>query len=155
MFTVPICILIKSLCGQVPHGQRRGRSRGLHGGGAKHRGRLHRQSFQPWRGPPDGLQDQKYPLYAHLQPRQVSSAVSCNLHPVRSFVVDLCKHQCMVCLILCFSIIGVVQMVNKIDGVFTKADEESFETFAIYCGLALHHAKVRTTITLEKSMALT
>ncbi len=45
---------------------------------------------------------------------------------------------------LCFgSIIGVVQMVNKLNGLFTKADEESFETFAIYCGLALHHAKVR------------
>lgn len=28
-------------------------------------------------------------------------------------------------------------------GAFTKADEEAFETFAIYCGLALHHAKVR------------
>ena len=41
-----------------------------------------------------------------------------------------------------FSIIGVVQMVNKMSGAFTKADEESFETFAIYCGLALHHAKV-------------
>lgn len=41
-----------------------------------------------------------------------------------------------------FSIIGVVQMVNKMDGVFNRADEESFETFAIYCGLALHHAKV-------------
>ncbi|XP_061192599.1 probable 3',5'-cyclic phosphodiesterase pde-5 isoform X5 [Saccostrea echinata] len=40
------------------------------------------------------------------------------------------------------NIIGVVQMVNKIDGVFTKGDEESFETFAIYCGLALHHAKL-------------
>lgn len=45
-----------------------------------------------------------------------------------------------------FSIIGVVQMVNKIDGVFTKADEESFETFAIYCGLALHHAKVSPNV---------
>ncbi|XP_021345248.1 probable 3',5'-cyclic phosphodiesterase pde-5 isoform X2 [Mizuhopecten yessoensis] len=40
------------------------------------------------------------------------------------------------------SIIGVVQMVNKIDGNFNRADEESFETFAIYCGLALHHAKL-------------
>lgn len=40
------------------------------------------------------------------------------------------------------SIIGVVQMVNKKDGTFTLADEESFETFAIYCGLALHHAKL-------------
>nr|XP_006817445.1 PREDICTED: probable 3',5'-cyclic phosphodiesterase pde-5-like [Saccoglossus kowalevskii] len=40
------------------------------------------------------------------------------------------------------NIIGVVQMVNKKNGKFTKSDEESFETFAIYCGLALHHAKL-------------
>ncbi|XP_046544884.1 probable 3',5'-cyclic phosphodiesterase pde-5 [Haliotis rubra] len=39
---------------------------------------------------------------------------------------------------------GVVQMVseNKMSGPFTRADEEAFETFAIYCGLALHHAKL-------------
>ncbi|KHN74347.1 putative 3',5'-cyclic phosphodiesterase pde-5 [Toxocara canis] len=40
------------------------------------------------------------------------------------------------------SVIGVVQMVNKNDGSFTKQDECSFETFAVYCGLALHHAKL-------------
>lgn len=40
------------------------------------------------------------------------------------------------------SIIGVVQMVNKHCGFFTKHDEEAFETFAVYCGLALHHAKL-------------
>lgn len=40
------------------------------------------------------------------------------------------------------NIIGVVQMVNKHKGYFTKDDEEAFETFAIYCGLALHHAKL-------------
>lgn len=40
------------------------------------------------------------------------------------------------------SVIGVVQMVNKHEGVFTKADEDSFEMFAVYCGLALHHAKL-------------
>lgn len=40
------------------------------------------------------------------------------------------------------SIIGVVQMVNKRSGVFTKEDEEAFEMFAVYCGLALHHAKL-------------
>ncbi|XP_054719145.1 probable 3',5'-cyclic phosphodiesterase pde-5 [Uloborus diversus] len=40
------------------------------------------------------------------------------------------------------SVIGVVQMVNKSSGSFTKKDEESFATFAIYCGLALHHAKL-------------
>ncbi|XP_065338353.1 probable 3',5'-cyclic phosphodiesterase pde-5 isoform X4 [Cloeon dipterum] len=39
-------------------------------------------------------------------------------------------------------IIGVVQMVNKRSGLFTKEDEEAFETFAVYCGLALHHAKL-------------
>ncbi|GFG29788.1 hypothetical protein Cfor_03292 [Coptotermes formosanus] len=40
------------------------------------------------------------------------------------------------------NIIGVVQMVNKHSGVFTKEDEEAFEMFAVYCGLALHHAKL-------------
>ncbi|XP_070554826.1 probable 3',5'-cyclic phosphodiesterase pde-5 isoform X3 [Ptychodera flava] len=40
------------------------------------------------------------------------------------------------------NIIGVMQMVNKKNGKFTRSDEESFETFAIYCGLALHHAKL-------------
>ena len=49
---------------------------------------------------------------------------------------------------LFFSIIGVVQMVNKFSGTFTKADEESFETFAVYCGLALHHAKVHIILIL-------
>ncbi|CAI9726207.1 3 3' [Octopus vulgaris] len=39
-------------------------------------------------------------------------------------------------------VIGVVQMVNKLNGVFTKDDEEAFEAFAVYCGLALHHAKI-------------
>ncbi|KAK6012597.1 GAF domain protein, partial [Ostertagia ostertagi] len=33
-------------------------------------------------------------------------------------------------------------MVNKREGVFTKSDEDSFEMFAVYCGLALHHAKL-------------
>ncbi|XP_069675140.1 probable 3',5'-cyclic phosphodiesterase pde-5 isoform X3 [Periplaneta americana] len=40
------------------------------------------------------------------------------------------------------NIIGVVQMVNKRSGDFTKEDEEAFEMFAVYCGLALHHAKL-------------
>ncbi|CAF0772196.1 unnamed protein product [Adineta steineri] len=40
------------------------------------------------------------------------------------------------------SVIGVVQMVNKKNGQFTKSDEESFETFSVYCGLALHHASL-------------
>lgn len=40
------------------------------------------------------------------------------------------------------SVIGVVQMVNKHSGYFTTDDEEAFETFAVYCGLALHHAKL-------------
>lgn len=40
------------------------------------------------------------------------------------------------------SVIGVVQMVNKRSGRFTKEDEEAFEMFAVYCGLALHHAKL-------------
>ncbi|XP_026470475.1 probable 3',5'-cyclic phosphodiesterase pde-5 isoform X2 [Ctenocephalides felis] len=40
------------------------------------------------------------------------------------------------------SIIGVVQMVNKHTGTFNSEDEEAFEMFAVYCGLALHHAKL-------------
>lgn len=40
------------------------------------------------------------------------------------------------------SIIGVVQMINKKTGFFSKEDEEAFEMFAVYCGLALHHAKL-------------
>jgi cAMP and cAMP-inhibited cGMP 3',5'-cyclic phosphodiesterase 10 len=40
------------------------------------------------------------------------------------------------------TIIGVVQMVNKRRGQFTKDDEDAFEMFAVYCGLALHHAKL-------------
>ncbi|XP_050714552.1 probable 3',5'-cyclic phosphodiesterase pde-5 isoform X3 [Eriocheir sinensis] len=40
------------------------------------------------------------------------------------------------------NVIGVMQMVNKASGVFNKEDEESFQMFAIYCGLALHHAKL-------------
>ena len=46
------------------------------------------------------------------------------------------------------SVIGVMQMVNKVSGEgedtprFTQADEKSFQTFSIYCGLALHHAKL-------------
>lgn len=39
-------------------------------------------------------------------------------------------------------IIGVLQMVNKKKGYFTIEDQASFSTFAIYCGLALHHAKL-------------
>eukprot|EP00112_Aurelia_sp_Birch-Aquarium-sp1_P010606 Seg226.4 transcript_id=Seg226.4/GoldUCD/mRNA.D3Y31 product="putative 3' 5'-cyclic phosphodiesterase pde-5" protein_id=Seg226.4/GoldUCD/D3Y31 len=40
------------------------------------------------------------------------------------------------------NIIGVVQMVNKRNGVFAAGDEKAFQTFAVYCGLALHHAKL-------------
>ncbi|CAG5127119.1 unnamed protein product [Candidula unifasciata] len=40
------------------------------------------------------------------------------------------------------SVIGVVEMVNKTHGSFTKADEYAFELFAVYCGLALFHAEL-------------
>lgn len=33
-------------------------------------------------------------------------------------------------------------MLNKKKGVFNAADEESFQMFAAYCGLALHCAQV-------------
>lgn len=37
-------------------------------------------------------------------------------------------------------------MVNKHSGTFDSADEQNFECFAVYCGLALHHAKVTVAI---------
>ena len=48
-------------------------------------------------------------------------------------------------------VIGVVQMVNKRHGLsFTAQDEESFEHFAVYCGLALHHAKLYDRIQVSE-----
>ena len=47
-------------------------------------------------------------------------------------------------------VIGVVQMVNKHHGAFNAEDEESFELFAVYCGLALHHAKLYDRISLSE-----
>lgn len=45
-------------------------------------------------------------------------------------------------------------MVNKHEGVFTKADEDSFEMFAVYCGLALHHAKLYDKIRRSEQVSL-
>ena len=39
-------------------------------------------------------------------------------------------------------IIGVVELVNKKGGCFTKKDEQAFQMFAVYCGLGLHNAKL-------------
>lgn len=47
-------------------------------------------------------------------------------------------------------VIGVMQMVNKHHGTFTADDEESFELFAVYCGLALHHAKLYDRIRVSE-----
>ena len=58
----------------------------------------------------------------------------------KSDVLYFHSHCCIKFCLL--SVIGVVQMVNKKNGLFTRADEQAFETFAVYCGLALHHAKV-------------
>ena len=49
------------------------------------------------------------------------------------------------------AVIGVVQMVNKNRGLsFTSEDEASFELFATYCGLALHHAKLYDKIRVSE-----
>ncbi|KAJ8934359.1 hypothetical protein NQ314_013400 [Rhamnusium bicolor] len=41
------------------------------------------------------------------------------------------------------NILGVVQVVNKINGVcFTPADENLFKTFSVYCALALHYTRL-------------
>lgn len=47
-------------------------------------------------------------------------------------------------------VIGVMQMVNKHHGTFTAEDEESFELFAVYCGLALHHTKLYDRIIVSE-----
>lgn len=44
------------------------------------------------------------------------------------------------------SVIGVVQMVNKLSGsAFSKTDENNFKMFAVFCALALHCANVSVT----------
>ncbi|XP_071754119.1 cAMP and cAMP-inhibited cGMP 3',5'-cyclic phosphodiesterase 10A [Centroberyx gerrardi] len=58
------------------------------------------------------------------------------------------------------SVIGVVQMVNKISGsAFTKTDENNFKMFAVFCALALHcanmyhrirHSECIYRVTMEK-----
>ncbi|XP_060525449.1 cAMP and cAMP-inhibited cGMP 3',5'-cyclic phosphodiesterase 10A-like isoform X2 [Cylas formicarius] len=41
------------------------------------------------------------------------------------------------------NILGVVQVVNKLNGVvFTPSDEDLFKTFSVYCALALHYARL-------------
>lgn len=42
------------------------------------------------------------------------------------------------------TVIGVVQMVNKKHGTFTKDDEDAFETFAVYCGLGEYYTIIKT-----------
>lgn len=58
------------------------------------------------------------------------------------------------------SVIGVVQMVNKISGsAFSKMDENNFKMFAVFCALALHcanmyhrirHSECIYQVTMEK-----
>ncbi|XP_030754671.1 cAMP and cAMP-inhibited cGMP 3',5'-cyclic phosphodiesterase 10A-like [Sitophilus oryzae] len=58
------------------------------------------------------------------------------------------------------NILGVVQVVNKINGVvFTSSDENLFKTFSVYCALALHYAKLnnkmhKTGLLNESNMQL-
>ncbi|ENN78871.1 hypothetical protein YQE_04660, partial [Dendroctonus ponderosae] len=57
-------------------------------------------------------------------------------------------------------ILGVVQVVNKMNGVvFTSSDENLFKTFSVYCALALHYAKLndkmhRTDLLNESNLNL-
>lgn len=51
------------------------------------------------------------------------------------------------------TVIGVVQMVNKLSGcAFTKTDENNFKMFAVFCALALHCANVSKNHSAIKSM---
>lgn len=55
------------------------------------------------------------------------------------------------------TVIGVVQMVNKLNGsAFTKTDENNFKMFAVFCALALHCANVsnRQTVVFAFHLSL-
>ncbi|XP_064626928.1 probable 3',5'-cyclic phosphodiesterase pde-5 isoform X4 [Lineus longissimus] len=73
---------------------------------------------------PDAYQDERFNRDVDLQTGYTTTTILCMPILIKG------------------SIIGVVQMVNKLHGTFNTSDEESFETFAVYCGLALHHAKL-------------
>eukprot|EP00057_Strongylocentrotus_purpuratus_P010920 XP_011665394.1 PREDICTED: probable 3',5'-cyclic phosphodiesterase pde-5 [Strongylocentrotus purpuratus] len=73
---------------------------------------------------PDAYQDERFNREVDLQTGYVTKTILCMPIYIRG------------------NVIGVVQMVNKKHGLFTRADEQAFETFAVYCGLALHHAKL-------------
>ena len=39
--------------------------------------------------------------------------------------------------------IGVLEAVNKKDGVFTAEDEQTFQAFATFCGLIVHNSQLQ------------
>ncbi|KAL7670817.1 hypothetical protein ACOME3_005739 [Neoechinorhynchus agilis] len=47
-------------------------------------------------------------------------------------------------------VIGVMELINKLKGKFTEADEKAFGIFAIYCGLAINHAQLYKTKELSE-----
>ncbi|XP_053400578.1 cAMP and cAMP-inhibited cGMP 3',5'-cyclic phosphodiesterase 10A-like [Mercenaria mercenaria] len=50
-------------------------------------------------------------------------------------------------------VIGVVQMINRINGdCFTQDDEDAFRLFAVYCALALHYSRVYSSLTRQQTM---
>ena len=49
-------------------------------------------------------------------------------------------------------VIGVVQMVNRLNGDhFTNEDESTFRIFAVYCALALHYSRIYNMLTHQQS----
>ncbi|KAL4229999.1 hypothetical protein ACF0H5_010387 [Mactra antiquata] len=49
-------------------------------------------------------------------------------------------------------VIGVVQMINRLDGdYFTEDDESAFKLFAVYCALALHYSRVYNILAHQKA----
>ncbi|XP_033118661.1 probable 3',5'-cyclic phosphodiesterase pde-5 isoform X2 [Anneissia japonica] len=73
---------------------------------------------------PDAYLDERFNKQVDIQTGYVTKSLLCMPIKIRGHII------------------GVVQMVNKKNGAFTQADEHAFETFAVYCGLALHHAKL-------------
>ncbi|EDV24450.1 uncharacterized protein TRIADDRAFT_25862, partial [Trichoplax adhaerens] len=47
--------------------------------------------------------------------------------------------------------IGAIQMLNKINGDFTKEDEDAFRIFTVYCNLALHTSEIYVQLRKSES----
>eukprot|EP00727_Mastigamoeba_balamuthi_P005282 m51a1_g14752 putative 3 5 -cyclic nucleotide phosphodiesterase family protein (1143) ;mRNA; r:320606-325033 len=124
----------------------------------------------------DGTDSIRFPLNHGIAGHVVSSGVMENIKDAYSdprFNTDIDKQtNYKTRNILCVpiqsgkkgQIIGVAEIINKVDGSFTPEDEELFKAFSIFCGLALTNSNLyseareqqrKSSALLEVVMALT